>query len=411
MNRWLILTALVFGPSALAQNTSDLQPAAPGGYGGGAYYPGMPIPQAPAAAPAPGNAPAGGAAASTRGSVSKAGDDKPAGHLIYDELPSGNDGEGEVTSDKVADTHVVKKGDTLWDISSQYFRNPYYWPKLWAYNPSITNPHWIYPGDIVRLSAAGTPVAAPPSSPEPQPTSRRLSARPMDATGLFLRQTGFVEPGELREAGTIVGSKEEKIMLSTLDEAYVGFKPEKPLVVGEKYSVYRPVSEVKHPITGKRVGDIVQIFGEVEVKSVTPGNIARVQIIDCTEGMERGYRVGPLRRQFKVVEPRTDTNDLSGVVVATLQPRQMVGTDMLVVLDRGKKDGVEIGNRFLVVRRGDGYQPMLARNGPVDDKRFPRETVAEILVIEPREAIAIGIVTHADKEARIGDRIEARKGF
>jgi len=374
----------------------------------GAYYPGMPTPQLPSADKAAG----GNGASGTHGSVSKAGDGEKKGHLIYDDLPGGNDGEGEVTSDKIADTHVVKKGDTLWDISSQYFRNPYYWPKLWAYNPSITNPHWIYPGDIVRLSAAGTPVAAPPpAAAEPALNSRKLSARPMDPTGLFLRQTGFVEPGELKDAGRIVGSKEEKIMLATLDEAYVSFNPDKPLVVGEKYSVYIPINEVRHPVTNKRVGDIVQIFGEVEVKSVTPGNIARVQIIDCTEDMQRGYRVGPLRRQFKVVEPRTDNSDLSGVVVATLQPRQMVGTDMLVVLDRGKKDGVEVGNRFLVVRRGDGYQPMLARNGPIDDKRFPRETVAEILVVEPRDAIAIGIVTHADKEARIGDRIEARKGY
>ena len=70
-----------------------------------------------------------------------------------------------------------------------------------------------------------------------------------------------------------------------------------------------------------------------------------------------------------------------------------------------------LGERARSALTADGYQPVLARNGPVDDKRFPRETVAEILVVEPRESIAIGIVTHSDKEARIGDRIEARKGF
>ena len=55
-----------------------------------------------------------------------------------------------------------------------------------------------------------------------------------------MRQTGFVEPGELKQAGKIVGSKEEKLMLGTLDEAYVEFKRDKPFQVGERYTVYRP---------------------------------------------------------------------------------------------------------------------------------------------------------------------------
>ena len=50
----------------------------------------------------------------------------------------------------VPELHVVRGGDTLWDICFLYFNDPFQWPKIWSYNPQITNPHWIYPGDLVR---------------------------------------------------------------------------------------------------------------------------------------------------------------------------------------------------------------------------------------------------------------------
>jgi hypothetical protein len=418
-----ILVAFVAGlwaAPAFAQGTSDLQPSAPAPPPGGnpyAFQPGMPLPTpAGAAAAEPGAAGAAPArGAPVRGSVSKAGD-KPAGRVITDDYPGADDRQPEGSDvggggDPTGQTHVVKKGDTLWDISATYFRSPFAWPKLWAFNPSITNPHWIYPGDIVRLSAPGAmPVAATPEPP-PADTGRKVQAPTLaPATGLFLRQTGFVEPGELEQSGKILASREEKLLLATLDEAYVEFNKSKPLRVGERYTIYREMRQVKHPTSKKRLGDIVQIFGEVEVKSITEGNIARVLIIDSLDPIERGFRVGPLRRQFKMVEPRPDDQDLAGLIVATLYPRKMVGNEMLVFIDRGKKDGVVVGNRFLVVRRGDGYQPLLA-SGPVDDRRFPRETVAEMIIIDVRESLSTGFVQRAIKEARIGDRVEARKGF
>ncbi len=97
-------------------------------------------------------------------------------------------------------------------------------------------------------------------------------------------------------------------------------------------------------------------------------------------------------------------------MVATLRPTKLVESEQLVFLDRGKDDSLVIGNRLMVVRRGDGYRPMLAAEGP-DDQRYPREVVAELLVVDVRDHTATAVVTRALKEVQVGDHVEARKGY
>ncbi len=232
---------------------------------------------------------------------------------------------------------------------------------------------------------------------------------PVRADGVFLRQTGFVDPDELKHAAKIVGSKEEKIFLSTLDEIYVEMNKERPLHVGERYTVYRVIDEVKHPVTHKKLGHMVEILGETEIRTVTDGHIARGKLIDSLDPIERGYFVGPLRRQFKLVDPTLSAHNQVAVIVAALKPISYLSAENLIFIDRGKLDGVALGNRFLVTRRGDGYRPVLA-TGPLDDRRFPREVMAEAIIVDLRDHISTAFVTHSTQEVYVGDQVEARAG-
>jgi hypothetical protein len=385
------------GGLAPAQERSDLMPPLPEPAAGQQIYvPGMPLP-----APVTPQPVAPRAAEKKERVGLDLRDDNP--NFDVDMTPQGAENES------MPETHLVIKGDTLWDLSSRYFHNPYQWPKLWAYNPSITNPHWIYPGDIVRLFPPGQLPTEPVAAAQPE-GPHRIQGGMRLRTGVFLRQTGFVEPGELERAGKIKASKEERSMLGALDEAYVEFPKEHPLVVGQRYTIYTPTQKVNHPLTHQYLGQLVEIFGECEVHAVTDGHIARVAIIDSLNPIERGFLVGPLKRQFKIVNAQPPKSDLQGIIVATLHPRDMVAADNVVFIDRGKDSGVEIGNRFLITRRGDGYQPVLA-TGPVDDRRFPRETVGEIIVVDIRDHVSTGLVTRSTKESRVGDRVEARSGY
>jgi nucleoid-associated protein YgaU len=110
-------------------------------------------PEAPSAAPAmQGTAPDG------------AGGGEAVGNAFYGEYLDHADREDSRGhhSGTVPTSHTVTTGDTLWDLSAYYFRNAWNWPKVWKLNPEIADPHWIYPGNIIRLREGGkdlTPVA------------------------------------------------------------------------------------------------------------------------------------------------------------------------------------------------------------------------------------------------------------
>ncbi|NOY44753.1 MAG: LysM peptidoglycan-binding domain-containing protein, partial [Deltaproteobacteria bacterium] len=58
----------------------------------------------------------------------------------------------------------VAPGDTLWDLSGRQWNDPSLWPELWAMNPHIRNPHWIFPGEEIRFDRS----AGRPARPEPR---------------------------------------------------------------------------------------------------------------------------------------------------------------------------------------------------------------------------------------------------
>jgi hypothetical protein len=312
--------------------------------------------------------------------------------------------------------HVVQKGDTLWSLCSKYFGDPWRWPRLWANNPIITNPHWIFPGDIVRIGEGNSGAVAPIGAPPP-PTNRSgmMSVNRVTAggeTAVMLRTLGFIEAKDLDQAATISGSREEKIMLSSGDQAYLHYPRQLPIRAGERYSVFE--TDLDHPlvdnITGKTYGYLVRVLGDLVVNQIAENDVARGTLVDTVSPIERGARVSSFVHQFKRIEPKPSDVSLEARVIATFAPNQLLGLGHFVVLNRGKRDGVQVGNRTFVIRRGDGYRANL-QEWEIHDKESPKEVVGEILVVDVRDGASVAWIARSSKELKVGELTEMRKGL
>jgi hypothetical protein len=312
--------------------------------------------------------------------------------------------------------HVVQKGDTLWSLCSKYFNDPWRWPRLWAANPVITNPHWIFPGDIIRLGGGSASAMAPAPSAPAAPAARngltsvnRLNA--YDGNAVLLREMGFIESKDLDQAATITGSREEKLMLSSNDQAYLRYPDKTSLRAGERYSVFSTDSDqpVVDTTTGKTYGYLVRILGDIVVNQIAENDVARGTLLDTVLPIERGARVSPFVHQFKRIEPRPSDVTLEARVIATFAPNILLGPGHFVVLNRGKRDGVQVGNRTFVIRRGDGYRRNLEK-WEIHDPESPREVVGEILVVDVRDDASVAWIARSNKELRVGELTEMRKG-
>ncbi|MEZ4365773.1 MAG: LysM peptidoglycan-binding domain-containing protein [Kofleriaceae bacterium] len=305
--------------------------------------------------------------------------------------------------------HTVVRGDTLWDISWYYFNDPWQWPKVWSYNPQISNPHWIYPGDLVRLLPRGVYVPVTTADPEGDPVRTSMPG-PVRRSSLTLRDVAFVDAVDLEEAVRIDGSPDEKLLLATGDSVYLAYPKDKPPTIGERLSIYKEEQAVAKD--GKKAGAYVRILGEVEVVSVKKDKRARGVITDARHEIERGDLVGPLVRELTTLPPVAPTVDAQGSIVAMLTRDQLIGESEIVFLDVGTEEGLEVGNRLYVVRRGDAApgRADIARTGQ-DDRRYPARMLGEVSVVDVGKHTSMAIVTLSVHEMGIGDIVMMQKAL
>ncbi len=316
---------------------------------------------------------------------------------------------GDHVRGPVPEIHVVNSGDTLWDICGFYFSDPWQWPRVWSYNPTITNPHWIYPGDLVRLykgtigPSEQPQLASDPDAEEPQRMSVRSGA-------LRLRRLAFVGAEELEDAMTIDGSIEERVMLSIGDGVYLRYSDENKPKPGVRYSVYEELEKVVHPKTKKVVGAYVRIRGELEARSIKKDRRARGVITQATRVIERGHKVGPIKKRIESIEPTVNKRSAQGIIIGEIQKRELIGESQLLILDLGSEQGIAKGNQLYVIRRGDAKPELGNPHHQIglNDKRFPARAVGQLMIVDVGKHISLAIVTDSTQSLGLGDHVLMR---
>jgi hypothetical protein len=318
--------------------------------------------------------------------------------------------------------HIVRGGDTLWDISDAYLGTPWVWPSIWRDNGQVENPHRIYPGDRIwitpnemrKISAEEAamllanlppgsevePAAAEevfPLAPAPQPEP----APQVEQTLVHVpgrESTGLITPEQYEAAASIVGRVPERLLMSQEDVVYIGLG-EGAVAVGDQLTIFRSKERVVDPDTGRLLGHHVEFLGWVEVTQTMPEtSLARIRMSNGE--VEEGDRLTPREVLPQDIAILPSPADVEGKVTFFPQKRVVIGWNDFVYLNRGSVDGLEVGSPLEVYRTG------YTTEDPARDEKVhvPDRVIAKLIVVRTSEETAVAMITKAETELALGDR-------
>ncbi len=311
--------------------------------------------------------------------------------------------------DNPPDRHIVVKGDTLWDISGKFLKQPWRWPEIWQMNrDQIKNPHLIYPGDVVLLDmSSGSPrlrlgkkVGAGTGKLQPtvysKPIQQVVPSIPPNAIEPFISQPLVIEDGELNTGVKIVAMQEDRMLVGTGDSFYASGIPDAAV---EKWHVFRKGKPLKDPATGKILAYEAFFLGNARL--VKPGEPALLRVSLAKEEIARGDRLIPAPEpEIISYVPHRPEQDVSARVLGIYGGLREGGANSVVALNVGKNDGMEIGHVVALYRkRGslDVDDSGRRTSTPVPDERYGLAFVFRVfngvsyaLVVESSKAVIVG---------------------
>ena len=297
--------------------------------------------------------------------------------------------------------YTIRKGDTLWTISSGKLKDPYLWPKLWEANPKVRNPHLIFPDQVisipgellkdslrgeigrtpeVRLNTKKRLIPATIISPRYLPSGPR---KPLVSREVLL-DSGYFSRSFVPE-GKVASRDPDKTVFGNGDIVHVAASsnllPDTKFYVGEKAEAIRnPVGE--NEIVGYlvRIKGIIQIAGQEG--SSTKGII--------TENYKEIYAGDVILPYYPVTLPYAPVIErkpqVAGVVMGVGHMRNPGGKNDVVYLNKGSRQGVEIGDIFTVTLG-----------------KSPHPVIGTLQVFSVFDEASVAVITKATSEINPGD--------
>lgn len=296
--------------------------------------------------------------------------------------------------------YTVERGDTLWDITKEELQDPFLWPKVWNANPDINNPDKIYPDQKIKipLSLLQKEIAPPVEKPvveqprKPDAEEKKTAMKKPAKKEYLIDKNLLIVSGYIADAvhsvGTIYDKPGEITNLTKGDFAYI--RTDTPVRKGDKFFIIYPVENVKHPVTGSNMGVRIAILGTGEVVDENdPKILITSSFLEIPVGslIDTYYEIEP---PLAVKNPRKP--EIEGYIVTTLRRIYAHGNLDVVFVDKGKNDGLEVGD-------------LLATTLQSEHKIF--NGVIQIISLRPTTSAAI--IRKAAKEIQIGDPVTAVK--
>lgn len=336
------------------------------------------------------------------------------------------------------DTYTVKRGDTLWGISGMYLKRPWRWPELWGMNlQAIRNPHLIFPGQTLHLEKTGgfarLRTSAPGAletvrvSPRTRSNSLSESALPTLKSHLiepFLAEPLVVDADTLSQAPRIVGTTEDRVLMSANDRIYARADAASPMRAepGEprQYRIFRNAVALKDPMTGDVLGYEAQYLGKAvmvrgegyEDSANGKGGItsdyvpATLDITSIKEEIRAGDRLLPAPpRTFTSYVPHAPGVDVDARVVSIYGSSAVANAaqNNVIAINRGTQDGIEVGHVLNLLTKGSRIRDTTAEQR--SEIKLPSESNGVVMVFRTFDRVAYALILDVSTPVRVGDRL------
>ena len=306
--------------------------------------------------------------------------------------------------------YTVKKGDTLWEISSLFLKDPWYWPEIWRKNEQVKNPHLIYPGDVLTLIYVdGAPQIVKSTNKDAYSGElpvRKLSpgirttaldasipSIPGDAIRQFLSKPRVVTKEQLENAPRIIGSREDALILGTGDRVYIRGEMDKEQV---RLSVFRPGEALIDPETGEILGYEAKYTGNVHI--VQYGDPATGDLTFTEREVLIGDRLLPEDKSklINTFYPQVPDRDVNGQIISLYDALFGVAQFQIVVINKGQRDGMEIGHLLATYTNGAVIRDRFDKRSS-EPVKLPNERSGLVMIFKTFDRVSYALTLESER--------------
>ena len=322
--------------------------------------------------------------------------------------------------------YVVKKGDTLWDISKKFLQNPLRWREIWASNKHVKNPHWIFPGDrLLMCTYDGRPIigndegdgcegiirryTGNTTSLQPQirveSLNNTIPVIPLEYIQHWLERTSIIAPESLQQTPYILGTADQRVLAAKGQNVYARGQG---LQVGQRYAVYREGEPyIFTDANGKKYNaglELTQVASGIAVRG--ENDITTLELTDTYNAeVRRGDRVLPeydpmLPTLFYPTNAEHIATD--GQVVRVMGSIGTAAKHSVVTIDRGQAHGVQSGHVFAVTQKGEVVTDPKTR----ERVQLPGERIGYAMVFKTFDQLSYAYILDSELPIKVGAGIQ-----
>lgn len=308
------------------------------------------------------------------------------------------------------DSHIVQKGDTLWDISSLFLEDPWLWPSLWHINPQIENPHLIYPGDKLSLVIInGEPkIVVEERGPvkllaemRTEPLHAAIPAIPLEKINAFLSNSRIIENmKELEKAPYVLAGQDRRILAGAGDQVYARGDFKKGI---SSYGVYR-------------AGDVYQDPETKEILGLQARDIATVRLLELNDDVGT-FIVNRSAEEIRIEDrllsneasslsssftPKSPDTKINGQIIAVEGALRNAGKMSVVILNRGEREGLQAGDVLEIRKVGEVVRDNIKKQ----TVQLPGRKAGLLMVFRVFDKLSLGLVLETSLALTVGDKVQ-----